>query len=153
MSQEDIIESFGELLVADNYPPIAGKILGLFYTSNAKYLTFEEIKEGISVSKSATSKALTFLYTLNEVSYIYDENNSRLRLFYLDIKGSIDRFNSILNAYTVQTTLLKEIQKTRNNENEELNGFIEKSIAFNEEATVYMKQKLEFHYKEYLKEK
>lgn len=153
MSQEDIIESFGELLVADKYPPIAGKILGLFYTSNSKYLTFEEIKEGIGVSKSATSKALTFLYTLNEVSYIYDENNSRLRLFYLDIKGSIDRFNSIVDAYTMQTVLLKEILKARNNENEELNNFIKKTIAFNEEATTYMKQKTEIHYKEYLKEK
>jgi len=46
--------------VADNYPPIAVKILGLFYTTNKKYLTFEEINDGIGVSRSATSKALTF---------------------------------------------------------------------------------------------
>ncbi len=152
MLQEDIIESFGELLVADNYPPIAGKILGLFYTSNKKYLTFEEIKDGIGVSKSATSKALTFLYTLNEVSYIYDENNSRLRLFYLDIKGSVERFNSIIEAYKIQTTLLKEVLRTRNNENKELNHFIEKSILLHEDVLDIVKQKSELHYKEFLKE-
>ena len=43
--QEEIIDTFGELLTKDNYPPIAGKILGLFYTSDQKYFTFEEIKK------------------------------------------------------------------------------------------------------------
>lgn len=152
ISKEEIINSFGELLVEDNYPPIAGRILGLFYVTNKKHLTFEEIKESLNISKSATSKALSFLIKLKEVSFIYDENNKRLRLFYLDVDGSIERFNSIMKAYNLQTILFKEALQARNEENEELNHFIEKTILFHEDVIGFVMDKMKLHYKEFLKE-
>jgi len=83
---------------------------------------------------------------------VYDDNNSRFRLFYLDVKGSVERFSSAIDAYMVQTTLLKEVLKKRNNENKELNHFIEKSILLHEDLLDIVKQKLELYYKEFLKE-
>ena len=148
-----IVNTFGELLANDNYPPIAGRILGFFYTSDKKYFTFEEIKEELSISKSATSKALSYLRQINEVGYIYDENNKRLRLFYLNIEGLVERISLVLEAYKMQAVLFKEVLEFRNEENKELNNYIEKNILFSEDVLGFVTQRLEFHYKEYLKEK
>ena len=149
--QEEIIDTFGELLTKDNYPPIAGKILGLFYTSDQKYFTFEEIKKELEISKSATSKALSFLNQIEEVSYVYDKNNKRLRLFYLNVEGMVKRISLVLDAYKQQAILLKEVLELRSEENSALNNYIEKNILFSQDILGFVQNKLEFHFNDILK--
>ncbi|WP_298511696.1 hypothetical protein [uncultured Kordia sp.] len=149
--KKDIINTFGELLVKDNYPPIAGRILGLFYTSDQKYFTFEEIKEELNISKSATSKALSFLHNIEEVGFTYDENNKRLRLFYVNIEGLVKRISLVLEAYNEQTKLFEEVLEIRSKENELLNNYIDKSILFSQDILGFVQEKLEHHFKDILK--
>lgn len=151
--QKRIIDSFGEQLTKDNYPPIAGRILGLFYTSDQKYFTFEEIKEALSISKSATSKALTFLDNIEEVSYVYDKNNKRLRLFYLNVIGMVKRIHLVLEGYKEQERLFKEVLKIRSEENQQLNNYIEKNILFSQDVLGFVQEKLELHFNDILKKR
>ncbi|WP_298420465.1 hypothetical protein [uncultured Kordia sp.] len=151
--KKEITDSFGELLSNDNYPPIAGRILGLFYTSDQKYFTFEEIKTALNISKSATSKALSFLNQINEVAYTYDEHNKRLRLFYLNIEGLVKRISTVLEAYKLQSKLFEQVLNLRNDDNSTLNNYIEKSILFSEDVLGFVQQKLEFHFEDILKDK
>ena len=94
MGKIELIEAFALVYKEDNYPPVAGKILGLFFISNEKHLTFESIMDGINASKSATSKALNFLINLEEVSFIYSEKNKRKRLFHINPDGIITRLEN-----------------------------------------------------------
>ena len=42
MKKKDLLSSYAMIHSGNNYPPIAGKILGLFFISNQKYYAFEE---------------------------------------------------------------------------------------------------------------
>ncbi|WP_420573847.1 hypothetical protein [Kordia sp.] len=150
--KKDIINSFGELLVNDNYPPIAGRMLGLFYTSDQKYFTFEEIKTELNISKSATSKGLSFLDNIGEVSYVYDKNNKRLRLFYLNVEGLIERISLVLEAYKHQSKLFEQVLELREDNDSIVNNYLEKSILFSEDVLGFVQQKLALHFKNILKE-
>ena len=142
IEEQSILDLFAQVYNADNYPPIAGKILGLFLVSNQKYFTFEELTKGINASKSAVSKALKFLMDSGEVNFVTLKENKRKRHFYLDTKGYFKRFQYISDAYYMQTQLLKETIKLRNNENMEMNEFINKLIILNNDVLDYFEKKI-----------
>ncbi len=148
MERKTIIEKFEAVYVEDHYPPIAGRILGLLFVTDKKYLTFQEILEEVGSSKGAISKALKILIDSGEVNFDYDVNNKRLRLFYLDTDGVIRHINNIVEAYKMQTELFKETLKIRSDENEEMNKFIKKTIVFNSEVLELMQEQLKKHYKD-----
>ncbi|WP_109436606.1 MULTISPECIES: hypothetical protein [Aquimarina] len=127
---ESILDLYAEAYKEENYPPVAGKMVGLFFTSNQKYFTFEELMKGVGASKSATSKALKLLIGFGEVNYKMLKGNKRKRHFYLDIKGNIDRIQRYIDGFKMQTHLLKETLKLRNEEEKEVNQFIEELIEF-----------------------
>ena len=145
--KKSILASFAHVYKEDNYPPIAGKILGFFYISNEKYFTFDELMIELKVSKSAMSKALKLLLEFGEVNFKIFENNKRKRYFYLDIQGTIDKLQRLIDAYFMETQLLEETLKIRNNENKDLNEFIKISIKFNKEVLDYLEKKVKEHYK------
>lgn len=147
MNKQELIEAFAFVYKADNYPPIAGKILGLFLISDEKHFTFEDIMTNINASKSATSKALKFLIDLDEVSFMFSEKNKRKRLFYFNSKGVVKRFEKIIEAHTIETVLLKEVLENRNDDNEEMNKLIKNTIAFNEDILDFITKKVTKHFK------
>ncbi|NER12886.1 hypothetical protein GWK08_05505 [Leptobacterium flavescens] len=136
------IELYAEILKNENYPPIAGKILGLFYTSDQKYFTFEEIMEQINASKSATSKALKILLDTGEVNFMIKEKSKRRRLFYMDIEGCKQRIYSSVSAYGTYYALLKDTLNKRSGNNEELNSYMKSEIKFWEETLEFIKDRI-----------
>lgn len=147
MGQLELIEAFALVYKEDNYPPIAGKILGYFFVSNHKYHTFEEIMEGIKASKSATSKALKFLINLEEVTFKFSESNKRKRLFYTNYEGTKKRLENIIIAHEMETKLLKEVLSQRNSDTPEMNNLIQNIIAFNEDILGFISDKVDEHFK------
>jgi len=143
---KQILELFALSLKEDNYPPVAGRIIGLFYVSNRKYFEFEAIMEAVKASKSATSKALKLLIEFGEVNSIIKEGSKRKRLFFLDIQGNIDRIERLIDSYKIQTELLKETLTYRNKSNEELNQFIKNTINFNTVLLKCAENKLKEYY-------
>lgn len=134
----------------DGYPPVAGKILGLFHISNQKYLTFDEIKEQISASKSATSKALNLLMDMGDVGFTTFKEHKRKRYFFLDIEGGIAHLQKLIKAYTLQNEVLEETLEHRDDSNPEMNRYIEKTIIFSQEVIEFIEEKIHEHYNEFL---
>ena len=146
-NKQELLNSFGEAYEFDGLPPLTGKIMGLFYISDKKYFSFEEIIEEVNVSKGAVSKTLKLLIQLKRVAYINDSSNSRKRLFYLDISGIIYYLTLVLDNYKRQDDLLKECLKLRTSENEELNKFIKNSMKFNADVLAEINKKMNEHFK------
>lgn len=147
MKEQELIEAFALVYKEDNYPPIAGKVLGYFYVTNNKYHTFEEVMDGIKASKSATSKALKFLIDLEEVTFKFSENNKRKRLFYPNYEGTKKRLEKIIIAHETETTLLKAVLQNRNTDTMEMNNLIKNIIAFNEDILDFISSKVNEHFK------
>lgn len=67
--QRDLIERIGVLHDQSGLRPAEGRILGLLITASEPELTFDEIREALDLSKSATSNALNRLQTIGTVEY------------------------------------------------------------------------------------
>lgn len=146
IERDNILELYALSYKEDHYPPTAGKLMGLLYISEQKYFSFDEFISNLQVTKSAVSKALKFLLNTGEINFIYDANNKRRRLFYLDYKGVIDKFHRIVNAYTIHVQLLEGTLKLRDDDTSELNTFIKKEIALLNETVQFFDAKLKTHF-------
>lgn len=67
--QRDLIERIGVLHEQAHLRPAEGRILGLLIVASEPELTFDEIREALDLSKSATSNALHKLQTIGTVVY------------------------------------------------------------------------------------
>lgn len=67
--QRDLIERIGVLHDQTGLRPAEGRILGLLIVASEPELTFDEIREALNLSKSATSNALHKLQTIGTVEY------------------------------------------------------------------------------------
>ena len=67
--QRDLIERIGVLHDQTGFRPAEGRILGLLIVTSEPELTFDEIREALDLSKSATSNALHKLQTIGTVVY------------------------------------------------------------------------------------
>ncbi|WP_066630939.1 hypothetical protein [Labilibacter marinus] len=142
MVKESIIERFAEAYKIDGFPPLAGKIMGVFYMSDSKYFCFEDLVLLSKGSKGAVSKTLKLLIGLSRIGFIYSKERKSKRLFYLDTKGIRDFLEIILANYKKQDILLKECLQLRSDENQELNMFIKNSLTFNDEVISLIEEKM-----------
>jgi DNA-binding transcriptional regulator GbsR (MarR family) len=145
MKKEELLERFAITYKNEGYPPLAGKIIGLFYISDEKYLTFNEITEKTGASKGAISKTLQLLLEHNRINYT-TEKNGRKRLFYLDIKGLIKFLKMIIKNYEDQNILIEECLELRTEGPTEMNEFMKSSIKFNIEILTFLNQKSEQYF-------
>lgn len=146
MKEAELIEAFSLIHKEGNCPPLAGKIIGLFFVSNEKYLTFEEIMDGVKASKGATSKSLNFLIAIEEIQFVFSVENKRKRLFFFNIGGAQNRLDKLVAMHKKETTLLKEILPRRNADNIEMNTLIKNIIAFNEDVLHFISAKIAEHF-------
>lgn len=146
MKKDTILDLYASTYKEDNYPPVAGKIMGLFFISNQQYFTFEEIMEAVNASKSATSKAIKLLLSFNEINFVTLKEHKRRRHFYLDVEGNVKHIQRVVDAYYMQTELLKHTLTLRDNNNKKLNRFIETSIDFNTDVLNYIEEKIKEYY-------
>lgn len=142
-----ILNRFEIAYKKDGFPPMAGKIMGLFYVSDKRYFSFEEIIHELGASKGAISKTIKLLLGLKRINYVLSKDQGRKRLFYLDNKRLLHFLNLIMDNYNNQNQLLKECLQIRTNENEEMNNFIKGSIHFNNEVIAFLRKKSEQYFK------
>ncbi len=144
--KHELLINFAKAYELDGLPPLTGKIMGLFYVSDQKYFSFEEIMEQVGASKGAVSKTLKLLQNLKRISFVVSKEHSRKRLFYLDTNGIKHFIRMVISNYREQDLLLKTCLDMRSNENLELNKFIENSIAFNADVLAVVDEKMEKYF-------
>ena len=146
MTREEIVSEFERTYKNDGMPPLAGKIIGHFYVTENKYLSFNEIHEAVGSSKGTVSKVLKYLIQTNRVQFLVDEDDKRKRFYYLDIARLIEYLKGVILNYQQQNTLLVEVKKLRGVKNLEMNTFIDNSIDFNSEMLEFLKEKSEAYF-------
>ncbi len=146
MVKENLLKRFADAYQNDGFPPMAGKIMGLFYISNQKYLSFNDIIEETGASKGAVSKTIKLLIDMRRINFIPSKEKGRKRLFYLDIQGIKIFLRSVVENYRKQDQLLIECKGLRNDENDEMNNFIDDSLEFNKSVLSFVAKKTEQYF-------
>jgi len=128
-AQRDLIERFGVLHDRIGVRPAAGRILGLLLVSPDPELTFDQIRETLGLSKSATSTALTHLQTIGSVEY-RTRPGDRKRYFRKDFVDWEASFLSRLDEYLAIRDLLTRALELGEDRPEAPRQAMERMIGF-----------------------
>jgi DNA-binding transcriptional regulator GbsR (MarR family) len=146
MDKQTILEAYAMAYQTDRYPPLSGKIMGLFTITGKKYLTFEELMDELQISKGALSKNLKLLIASKKINFTYDKKNTRKRLFYLDVEGSKQHLQMIVDNFRFQRQLTIHAKKIRGEGDKEVDQFINDSINFSNDILKELKRLIAKHF-------
>ncbi|TPE43108.1 MarR family transcriptional regulator [Pontibacter mangrovi] len=118
--QQALIERIGIFQEKTGMQPVAGRIVGLLYVSDKPELTFDEIREVLGISKSATSNALNLLQHLNRLDYI-TYSGDRRRYFRLKLDRWRELVMQEIDSVTEFSATLQEVVAERTKETPEYN--------------------------------
>ena len=80
-NQKELVESFGVVQEHMGLSPAAARVNALLTISDVIELSFDEIRETLQLSKSATSNAINSLLTMDRIDY-KTKPGDRKRYFY-----------------------------------------------------------------------
>ncbi len=143
MNKSEIINSFAELYHSQGYAPLQGKIVGLFFVSEERSLTFQEIQDKLGVSKGAISKAINPLLEYGIIKSETKPGNQRRRYFNISPDGWMDGFSRWIDSLCVRRSLLVNALELREDKNEPISVFIKKQIDMLEDTIPYLRSKVE----------
>ncbi len=88
--QKELIEQIG-IYFEQGMQPAAARILALLIVSDQNSFSFDEIRELLKLSKSATSNGINFLLSLNKIEY-FTKSGDRKRYFTWNPANTITHF-------------------------------------------------------------
>lgn len=109
-------------------PPAAGRIEALLLVSDQYELTFDELRETLNLSKSATSNAINILLTMERIEYV-TRPGERKRYFVNKIANWKENLQSKFKETETMRELMKEVLKQRTPETAEFNRSLEDFIS------------------------
>ena len=122
--QKEIVETIGVFHEQNGLQPALGRIMGLIMVIDAAEVTFEEIVENLSLSKSAVSTALKLLQTQNKVEYT-TKPGDRKRYFKLKKSNWENELKKGISEGLQFSDILNEVLAIRDNNNIEFNRHLE----------------------------
>lgn len=127
--QLQLIEKIGVMHSKEGMQPSSARILALLMVCDKTELTFDEIRETLELSKSATSNAINTLLQIQHIDYI-TKTGDRKRYF----KSTVDmwkmQFAKQFDRLTKFSDLLEEIYEARTSQTIEMNQSIAELIDF-----------------------
>ena len=127
--QIQLLEKAAVLFEKGNMQPAVAKILALLLVSDNPELTFDEIRETLEISKSATSTAINQLLSAKRIEY-KTRLGDRKRYFRSRIMSWKDDMKEQNEGLRAAIEILQQIKDQRPAETVELNANLEKIIAF-----------------------
>lgn len=118
--QKVLIEKLGVIMERPGMAPAVARVNALLIVSDELELTFDDIRELLHFSKSATSNAINFLVNIGEIEYITKPGDRRryfrsnCRNFTANVQG---KFKEISNVNEV----FREILENRTSKTPEFN--------------------------------
>lgn len=129
--QKELIESFGVIQEQMGLSPAAARVNALLTVSDIAELSFDEIKDALGLSKSATSNAINYLLSLDRIGY-KTKPGDRKRYFYSKLDQWKTSFRKDMLGLNHYRDMLSEIITHRskdtimfNEQLEELNEFMD----------------------------
>jgi DNA-binding transcriptional regulator GbsR (MarR family) len=127
--QKKLIERLGVMHEKRGMQPAPSRVASLLLVADRPELTFDEIKEALGLSKSATSNAINNLLTANKIDYItYPEN--RKRYFVSKVTSWKEDAEQNLESFKELTEVLEEVLKQRPGNTTEFNANLREVIDF-----------------------
>ncbi|MCC9166975.1 GbsR/MarR family transcriptional regulator [Pontibacter harenae] len=127
--QRTLIEQIGVWHENNGIQPAAARVMGLMIVSDKRELTFDEITEALSISKSATSNALNLLLRTEHLEYITFPGD-RKRYFKMKISNWREAFTRKIDDLTGFNVLLRQVLEVRNRNCDESDEGLQDFISF-----------------------
>ncbi|MAN59575.1 MAG: transcriptional regulator [Flavobacteriaceae bacterium] len=127
--QKELIESFGVAQEEMGLSPASARVNALLTISDKVELSFDEIREALEISKSATSNAINTLLMLNRIGY-KTKLGDRKRYFYSKMGQWQEAFMQSMKGLTSYNLLLKDILENRTSSTEEFNAQLKELTEF-----------------------
>jgi DNA-binding transcriptional regulator GbsR (MarR family) len=125
--QLSLIEEFGIYQENNGFQPAVARVMGLLLVSDRAEITFDEISEALSISKSATSNALNMLLNTGHIEYTTFPGD-RKRYFRIKSSNWREFFVKKMEDLSYLNGLLKRVMEVRKRDNPiydaKLNDFI-----------------------------
>ena len=127
--QKELIESFGVIQKRMGLTPAFARVNALLTICDETELTFEQIQDGLNLSKSATSNALQGLLAIDRIGY-KTKPGERKRYFF----SKLDQWRIIFKKDVLSlghyVDLLKEIHLNRTKNTPEYNDKLKELTEF-----------------------
>lgn len=141
--QLKLIEKIGVFLTKQGLKPTTARINALLLVSDKVELTFDQIRDALNLSKSATSNGINFLLQTKRLEYV-TKPGDRKRYFRSNIESWKSSFNESFQFFAIFHELLCEVREIRTEETvgfnkslDEITSFM--SFAIKELAEIYDK--------------
>ena len=125
----ELIEKIGVFFSEGGMKPSTARIQALLLVSDKVELTFDEIREILDLSKSATSNGLNFLLTTKRIDYVR-KRGDRKRYFRSKIETWKDSFIESFNFLISFTDLLNEVRELRPDDTKVFNSALDDLVSF-----------------------
>ena len=127
--QKELVEKLGVLHERSGLSPASARLVALLLVADNNELTFDEIREALQLSKSATSNALNMLLNSEKVEYI-TKPGDRKRYFRSRLKEWQDNLKKSLDGLQNHSIVLKEVLQQRPTETQDFNQKLYDLIGF-----------------------
>ena len=125
---------------SENYHPVTlSKILWVFYESNQKYFTIDQLKSKTDLEEKEIQEALEALNSLGDIATRHQHVDET---FFVDVNGSIKNLKNGVSRSKNALILLETIVDSRDESNPTLNDFIKKIILIYSEVLDFMDEKV-----------
>ncbi|WP_421895366.1 GbsR/MarR family transcriptional regulator [Marinoscillum sp.] len=127
--QKELIEKMGVLNEKYGFAPAVARIQALLVIADETALTFDQIRETLGLSKSATSNAINFLLQSNRLEYI-TKTGDRRRYFRSMVHKWKDFFHEQTQSVKQLSDTLSEVLRERTGETVDFNSHLKELIDF-----------------------
>ncbi|GEQ85713.1 hypothetical protein ULMS_12210 [Patiriisocius marinistellae] len=127
--QKELIESFGVIQEGMGLSPASARVDALLTIADTTELTFDDIRESLELSKSATSNAINNLLMLRRIGY-KTKPGDRKRYFHTKLGQWKNTFLDSINGLTAYNEVVKEILTHRTKKTKEFNDQLKDFTEF-----------------------
>lgn len=128
-NQKKLVEKFGVVFENSGLTPAQARIAGLLIIADKVELTFDEIKDTLQLSKSATSNGINALLLMEQIIYT-TKIGDRKRYFKSKIASMEGEFERKIKQMLQVRVLFEEILQSRTSDTPEFNLKLAKMIDF-----------------------
>jgi DNA-binding transcriptional regulator GbsR (MarR family) len=126
--QLQLVEKLGVMFEGPGLQPAAARITALLIVADKVELSFDEIRETLKLSKSATSNAVNLLLNVKRIDYI-TKPGDRKRYFRSDIAHWKDGMNEKFKEMAKLSFVLKEVLSQRPDSTPDFNENLSEMIS------------------------
>lgn len=126
--RQELREQLGVLYESRGLPPVPARIVALLTINEQCQLSFDQIREHLKVSKSATSNGINLLLNLKQIEY-FTKPGDRKRYFKLRYEYRKESLSDATNYIKKHIVLLSKALELRENKECSIGEHLRESIS------------------------